>query len=411
MVIITFSEMDPSRFYHNPWLNDNHSIDSTLVPQINPIKVDEQISSLFSEINEYYRSACNGSLYSGSLGKVYLLYRLGRWKEASAEVLPCTYRADNRITLLEGRHVGALAMSCVIHFHLKADTIFREHSRLLLNAGHLVRKDLNNDECEVMYGRSGFVQAILFVRKEIGNEKYGTEEIHQLIMDIMHQGMKNKTDSFHLLWKWHHKIYLGSAHGVAGILQTLISCKELVDVGNQMNQDVVTDIKATIMSLISSCVDSGNLPSSMGNERDSLVQWCHGAVGLILLLVKSYETFKDVQFLYEAERLGINVVWPRGLLKKGVGLCHGISGNAYAFLALHRGWNLFQDRGGKVEHEDMERWLNLSWAFAEFAMSHLEELRHVPDHPYSLFEGLGGLCCLLMDLKHPIQSGFPLYEF
>jgi hypothetical protein len=31
-----------------------------------------------------------------------------------------------------------------------------------------------------------------------------------------------------------------------------------------------------------------------------------------------------------------DVVWERGLLKKGVGLCHGISGNAYLFLYLFR---------------------------------------------------------------------------
>ncbi|KAJ3330810.1 hypothetical protein HDU76_004778, partial [Blyttiomyces sp. JEL0837] len=30
------------------------------------------------------------------------------------------------------------------------------------------------------------------------------------------------------------------------------------------------------------------------------------------------------------------VVWQRGLLRKGVGLCHGISGNAFAFLALYK---------------------------------------------------------------------------
>ena len=29
-------------------------------------------------------------------------------------------------------------------------------------------------------------------------------------------------------------------------------------------------------------------------------------------------------------------VWQRGLLKKGLGLCHGISGNGYAFLSAYR---------------------------------------------------------------------------
>jgi hypothetical protein len=29
-------------------------------------------------------------------------------------------------------------------------------------------------------------------------------------------------------------------------------------------------------------------------------------------------------------------IWQRGLLKKGLGLCHGISGNGYAFLSAYR---------------------------------------------------------------------------
>ena len=37
-----------------------------------------------------------------------------------------------------------------------------------------------------------------------------------------------------------------------------------------------------------------------------------------------------------AARRCADVVWHRGLLKKGDGLCHGIAGNAYSFLALAR---------------------------------------------------------------------------
>lgn len=41
------------------------------------------------------------------------------------------------------------------------------------------------------------------------------------------------------------------------------------------------------------------------------------------------------QYLEEALQCG-EVVWHRGLLKKGYGLCHGAAGNAYAFLALYK---------------------------------------------------------------------------
>lgn len=31
-----------------------------------------------------------------------------------------------------------------------------------------------------------------------------------------------------------------------------------------------------------------------------------------------------------------DVIWQRGLCKKGYSLCHGVSGNAYAFIQLYQ---------------------------------------------------------------------------
>jgi hypothetical protein len=43
----------------------------------------------------------------------------------------------------------------------------------------------------------------------------------------------------------------------------------------------------------------------------------------------------DQAYLSAAERAG-ELVWQRGLLKKGPGLCHGVSGNAYALARLYK---------------------------------------------------------------------------
>ena len=51
-----------------------------------------------------------------------------------------------------------------------------------------------------------------------------------------------------------------------------------------------------------------------------------------------------------------DVVWVRGLLRKGVGLCHVISGNAFLFLYLFRA-----TRSAKYLHR--------AWAFARFSLS------------------------------------------
>ena len=41
------------------------------------------------------------------------------------------------------------------------------------------------------------------------------------------------------------------------------------------------------------------------------------------------------QYITAARRAG-DLVWERGLLKKGPGLCHGVAGNGYTFLHLYQ---------------------------------------------------------------------------
>ena len=44
---------------------------------------------------------------------------------------------------------------------------------------------------------------------------------------------------------------------------------------------------------------------------------------------------KNPSYLERAIAAG-DVVWQRGLLRKGYGLCHGAAGNAYVFLDLYK---------------------------------------------------------------------------
>ena len=62
--------------------------------------------------------------------------------------------------------------------------------------------------------------------------------------------------------------------------------------------------------------------------------------------VLNQQVFGDKEFLQAAVDAG-EVVWKRGLLKR-VGICHGISGNAYVFLSLYR-------LTGNVEHLYLKR--------------------------------------------------------
>ena len=90
------------------------------------------------------------------------------------------------------------------------------------------------------------------------------------------------------------------------------------------------------------------------------------------------------------------VVWQRGLLKKGVGICHGVSGNGYYFLYLHR-----YTRDPKHLHRALQ--------FAEFAVSPKCRTEAWPEtsKPYSLFNGLSGAVCYFGDLLPGTQFCFP----
>lgn len=46
-----------------------------------------------------------------------------------------------------------------------------------------------------------------------------------------------------------------------------------------------------------------------------------------------FKVFKNERYLNTAVQCG-EVIWQRGLLKKGCGICHGVAGNAYSFLSL-----------------------------------------------------------------------------
>jgi hypothetical protein len=52
-------------------------------------------------------------------------------------------------------------------------------------------------------------------------------------------------------------------------------------------------------------------------------------------MVKAHEVLGSStgSYLAAASRAA-DTLWERGLLRKGVGLCHGIAGNGYAFLSL-----------------------------------------------------------------------------
>ncbi|XP_019153773.1 PREDICTED: lanC-like protein GCR2 [Ipomoea nil] len=246
-------------------------------------------------------------------------------------------------------------------------------------------------------GQAGVCALGSVVAMHIGNERLCSHYLAQfkeraVVDDVIRSGHKMATGRCPLMYEWHGKKYWGAAHGLAGIMHVLMDM--------ELKPDELEDIKCTLRFMIRNRFPSGNYPSSEGNESDRLVHWCHGAPGLALTLTKAAKVFNSEEFLQAAVDAA-EVVWNRGLLKR-VGICHGISGNSYVFLALYR---LTGDM----------KYLYRAKAFACFLHNRAQTLisegiMHGGDRPYSLFEGIGGMAYLFLDMTEPLDTRFPAYE-
>lgn len=49
------------------------------------------------------------------------------------------------------------------------------------------------------------------------------------------------------------------------------------------------NIESCVEFLVSEQFSSGNFPSSLENDTDKLIHWCHGAPGAVHLMVKAYQ--------------------------------------------------------------------------------------------------------------------------
>ncbi|WWC93958.1 hypothetical protein V866_000796 [Kwoniella sp. B9012] len=265
---------------------------------------------------------------------------------------------------------------------------------------------------ELLYGRVGYLYALQFLRSHIPPSILPREistSARETVKLILQSGRptssSSSTESYGdppLLYRWHGKTYLGAAHGISGILTILMREHRIFHHGHLLTEEDLRMIEQTVDWLISKIDAEENLPSSLESSGGKeLVQFCHGNPGLILVLVEGCKLFDDRKddWMEVAVRAG-EVVWEKGLLRKGVGLCHGISGNAFALGALC-------DLTGDI------KWLHRTRAFANIALDIVrgdsDQHIYTPDHPYSLYEGMAGLAWLIDDLVKDHIGGFPAF--
>ncbi|EPY75178.1 lanC-like protein [Camelus ferus] len=359
------------------------------------------------------------SAYTGWTGIALLYLQLYRvtcdqtYLLRSLDYVKRTLRNLNgrRVTFLCG-DAGPLAVGAVVYHKLKSDCESQECITKLLQLQRSVVCRESDLPDELLYGRAGYLYALLYVNSEVGPGAVCESAIKEVVDAIIESGKalsreEKKAERCPLLYQWHRKQYVGAAHGMAGIYYMLMQPAAKVD------QEILTEmVKPSIDYMRHKRFRSGNYPSSLSNETDRLVHWCHGAPGVIHMLMQAYkegkrfaasygsrlfnadllslaQVFKEEKYLKDAMECS-DVIWQRGLLRKGYGICHGAAGNGYSFLSLY---HLTQDKkylyrackvtalsgawSGARRHEE----------FAEWCLEYGAHGCRIPDRPYSLFEG------------------------
>ncbi|KAM4543376.1 lanC-like protein 2 [Fundulus diaphanus] len=367
-------------------------------------KVQSKIKDLVQQMEEGLKTADphDFTTYTGWTGIALLYLHLHQVSCEASHLQRALDYVKRAMRILNGRKVtflcgdaGPLAVGAVVNHKLSNSAESKDCvSRLL----QLQRSVLNPDAempDELLYGRAGYLFALLFVNKEIGAGTVDEGTITQLVTAIVESGKRlsaeEKTDRCPLLYEWHKKQYLGAAHGLAGIYYMLMQP------GARVHATLLAElVRPSIDYVRHKRFRSGNFPSSLSNENDRLVHWCHGAPGVIHMLIMAYKVFKEEKYLKEAADCA-EVIWQRGLLRKGYGICHGTAGNGYAFLTLY-----------KLTQET--KYLYRACKFAEWCLDYGTHGCRIPDRPYSLFEGMAGTIHYLSDMANPEASCFPAFE-
>lgn len=368
-------------------------------------KVQSKIKDLLQQMEEGLKTADphDFSTYTGWTGIALLYLQLHRVSNEASYLHRALDYVKRTMRILNGRKVtflcgdaGPLAVGAVVHHKLNNTTDSKECLSRLLQLQRSVLSPDSDIPDELLYGRAGYLYALLYVNKEIGTDAVDEETITKVVTAIVESGKnmsaeQKKTDRCPLLYEWHKKQYIGAAHGLAGIYYMLMQS------GAKVHPDILSElVRPSIDYVRHKRFRSGNFPSSLSNESDRLVHWCHGAPGVIHMLIMAHKIFKEEKYLKEAVDCG-EVIWQRGLLRKGYGICHGTAGNGYAFLSLY-----------KLTKE--KKYLHRACKFAEWCLDYGTHGCRIPDRPYSLFEGMAGAIHYISEMENPEASCFPAFE-
>ncbi|RXG56860.1 LanC-like protein 3 [Armadillidium vulgare] len=411
--------MEPKRYYINN-LPDEPS--PAITNDLQKKRIDGLIQSITKGLKLNSENS-DGGLYVGLAGVAYMFYHISKIPSSQSVKkeyleqglkfiqIPLQLAYQNKL----GRHItdktgfltGNAGIFAVASVLLKQMDMNEDSGTALKHfiAVKEYLKPLNWFEKggdELFVGRAGFLCALSWLREELKHEIIPEHEVEELLNTMISSGKQYSQavrSPIPLMYHYYGTEYLGAAHGLSGILFVMLCFPQWLE--RHPNQKQL--IKISVDSLLQLQTPSGNFPSAMdevGGRRpveEELVHWCHGAPGVVYLLAKSYLVFKEQKYLEAALRCG-EITWQKGLLKKGSGICHGISGSGYVFILLYQ---LTKDPKQLKRAQGFNNFLHKPDYFAK---------ARKPDSPLSLYEGIAGTVCFTADLTDPLNASYPFFK-
>ncbi|KAF3930513.1 hypothetical protein ABW19_dt0201279 [Dactylella cylindrospora] len=116
------------------------------------------------------------------------------------------------------------------------------------------------------------------------------------------------------------KRFIGAGHGDISIISNIV----------MSNPAYASKVQGRLEKILDIQTEQGNWLSYEDGGSD-LVQFCHGAPGIIWCLLPMRQYFPELQEKIDRTiAKGRSLIWEKGLLTKEPCLCHGSTGNAFA---------------------------------------------------------------------------------
>ena len=353
--------------------------------------IDSTIEA-YSEIN-FWGEEARKSLYFGATGTLWGLIKVSdflekklpfRFKQTTEsfyeayisspdteEVVPSFFLGESGILLLKLKY----------HYNKEdADRLYK-----------VCNENIQNPTLETLWGAPGTMLAAFHMLSFNKDDRW--VKIINDSADFLITTLKTSIKNGERIWEqdlYGRQVhYVGAGHGYFGNVYPLLKCIKYL---KQKDQNfIIENVCETTKALAIENSGLVNWPATLtqAKEKKLLVQWCHGAPGVINCLIDFPKNY-DKEFELLLTKAG-ELIWKAGPLTKGVGLCHGTDGNGIAFLQLYK-------RTGD------KKWLERARAFAMDAINHRKS-------DFSLFTGDIGLAvylmsCITKDEKFPALDTF-----